>query len=598
MKKWIITNWFVSYILILLIPFAVICFNYFYNSKIIDKEIYRSNELIADNLGSAVDECLKEAYNLHSYLYFEDGLKTLRSNETKDKNFYSDAAEFRDRLSDYRSYNARLSCMVYFPGLEYLFDMKTGNDVETYYHTYRMEMPEVLEYDQWSQMLSDTYRGEFFVKQFLHSSTSEPCLVYANSLRNGWYQPVNIFISIPVSEISDLTEKVYEGSMFLMLVDNKIQMAWGNQGVAAISDELRETYLESAAKDSEADYYFIKESSELDDRISYGMLISKKAYKREQIYVRNMFCASLVVALLVAFTVLRTLFKQRNEKTALSERLRTQEEMMQSNYLLMLMKGRNAEKYKEAVQIPKDQILVLVGIKIPELKRKQSEQDEMLFFTVDNIFSELTEGNQCYKAEDGDHLFYLFAVKEEEEIWRRECMKKAEHLNEIMSVWWKQGVFIAVSEPETELERISAQYQDIMEEFADRQLLGEACVTDICRKHRMLSANQKIVERIQELIEERYEDCNLNVTEIAEALGRTPKHISEVYKEETGDGLLHAINHKRIVKAQALMKTGQYKLSELPELTGYSNMNTFRRNFQQIVGISPSKYMEDKDFHK
>ena len=42
------------------------------------------------------------------------------------------------------------------------------------------------------------------------------------------------------------------------------------------------------------------------------------------------------------------------------------------------------------------------------------------------------------------------------------------------------------------------------------------------------------------------------------------------------------------------MKTGQYKLAEIPELTGYSNMNTFRRNFQQITGISPSKYLKSQ----
>ena len=185
-------------------------------------------------------------------------------------------------------------------------------------------------------------------------------------------------------------------------------------------------------------------------------------------------------------------------------------------------------------------------------------------------------------------------MEEDEETWRKGCLKKAEYLNQIMKAWWKQGLFIAISKPEQVLDRLSVQYNDIMEEFKDRRLLGEAGITDISSKQRNLSVNQKMVQRIHELIEERYEDCNLNVTVLAEELNKTPKHISEVFKEETGESILYTINSKRISKAQALMRTGQYKLHDIVEMTGYSNMNTFRRNFQQITGVSPGKYLKNK----
>ena len=593
MKRKILTKWLVSYLIILLIPLATICINYIYSVKIIGEQITRSNELIVDNLGRGIDEYLKEAYQLHSYLYYEDSLKSVCSNNEKNEQFYFDAKELRTQLNSHANYDSKISCMIYLPKLGYMFDLKTGNDIETYYYTYRMHAPEISEYEEWIQVLDGTYRGDFFVGEFLHASTGEPCIVYANSIRQ--LQPVNIFISIPVSEISELTEKVSEGSNFMMLVDDEIQMVWNSEGASNVNNGLRKTYQNAKKGENGEDYYLIEQSSGFEQKVSYCMMISKKAYEQKQRYVSDIFCIGLIVSLLVAFKVLNTLLKQRHEKNSLNERLKTQEELMQSNYLLMLMKGRKPERYRDAVQISDEQSIVLVGIQIPEFETKQNEKDELLLFTVDNIFSELMKEEKCYKIEDGEYLFYLFLVEEENEHWRTECMKKAEYLNQILSAWCKEGMFIAISKTEKGLKQICVQYNDIMEEFADRKVLGVTKVTDLEKKHRNLSSKQRMVGYIQEIIEKHFDDCNLNVMWIAEKVGKTAKYISEVFKEETGESLLFAINRKRIEKAQALMRSGQYKLTDIPELTGYSNMNTFRRNFQQITGISPSQFVENKE---
>ena len=593
MKKKVLNKWMVSYLIILMIPLATICINHVYNGKIIAEQILRSNELVVDNLGRGIDEYLKEAYQLHSYLYYEDSLKRLCSNNEKNEQFYFDAKDFKTQLNTHASYDSKISCMIYLPELEYIFDLKTGNDIETYYHTYRMNAPEIGEYKDWIQVLEHTYRGDLFVKDFLHSSTGEPCIVYANSIKQ--MQQVNIFISIPVSAISELTEKVSDGSNFMMLVDDEIQIMWNGEGASKVSKELKDVYRETKADGSKTGYLLIEQPSGYERKISYCMMISQKKYEQKQGHVRNIFCISLIVSLLVTFKVLNTLLKQRHEKNSLHERLKTQEELMQSNYLLMLMKGRKLERYREAVQISNEQSLVLVGIKVPVYEMRQNEQDELLLFTVVNIFSELMKEDRCYKIEDGEYLFYLFLIEEYDAQWRKDCLKKAEYLNQILSVWCKDGVLIAISKTEKGLQQIHVQYDDIMEEFSDRKVLGETKVTDLEKKHKNLSSKQRLVEYIQEMIEENYDDCNLNVMLIAEKVGKTAKYISEVFKEETGESLLTAINQKRIAKAQALMRSGQYRLTDIPELTGYSNMNTFRRNFQQITGISPSKFMENKE---
>jgi len=128
MKRRFLTNWVISYLLILLIPFAVICMNYFYSTRMIGEEIYQSNELIVDNLSGDVDEYLKEIYNLYSNLYYEDALKSLRSNDVKNHQFYRDALDMKEQLGTYITYSPQISAMIYLPELEYIFDMKTGNE--------------------------------------------------------------------------------------------------------------------------------------------------------------------------------------------------------------------------------------------------------------------------------------------------------------------------------------------------------------------------------------------------------------------------------------------------------------------------------------
>ena len=594
MKK-IGIRWILSYLIILLIPLAAICINHFYSARIIGKEIYQSNKLIVENLGNGVDECLKEAYVLHSNLYLEESLRNLRSYTEKNNQFYYDAMIAKNRFSTYDNDHSDVSALIYFPEFKYIFDMKAGNEVKSYYNTYRMGKTDICGFDEWIEKISGNYRGEMFVGNYFHPSTGEACVVYANSMQGNEYQPVNIFVSIPLSSISGMLGNIYDDSHFMMLAENDIVAAWSNGGEVRVSEELKEAYSLAEEQGAKKGYYLVKVSSDFDSKVSYCMMISRQSYEEKERHLRAVFCITLVVALLVAFKVLDILFKQMNEKKLLHERLRTQEELMQSNYLLMLMKGRKVERYKNVIQITNGRKLVLVGIMIPFPEKKHNQQDEILIFTVDNIFSELVKDEKYYKIDDGQYLFYLFEVDENEGAWRKEALKKAEYLNQIMNAWWKQGLYIAVGKFEDKLEDISASYQDIMDEFRDRKLIGEAVVTDIQKKQKILSANQKLVERIREIIEEQYEDSNLNVTGIAQELGKTAKHISEVFKEETGESILYAINYKRITKAQALMRTGKYKLAEIPEMTGYSNMNTFRRNFQQIVGISPGKYMDNKE---
>lgn len=78
-------------------------------------------------------------------------------------------------------------------------------------------------------------------------------------------------------------------------------------------------------------------------------------------------------------------------------------------------------------------------------------------------------------------------------------------------------------------------------------------------------------------------------------LGRNPKYISRVFKEETGEGILDYVNRQRIRKAQVLMRSENMTLEQIGSTVGYASSKTFRRAFQKETGVMPGDYLRDNE---
>jgi Response regulator containing CheY-like receiver domain and AraC-type DNA-binding domain len=97
-------------------------------------------------------------------------------------------------------------------------------------------------------------------------------------------------------------------------------------------------------------------------------------------------------------------------------------------------------------------------------------------------------------------------------------------------------------------------------------------------------------ESIQGYIEEHYEDPNLNITMIGDTFGMKATYLSKLYKDQTGEGLLDAINRTRINRAKELLRTERTSLEEAAGRSGFSSVNTFIRAFKKVEGVTPGQY--------
>ena len=286
-------------------------------------------------------------------------------------------------------------------------------------------------------------------------------------------------------------------------------------------------------------------------------------------------------------------FRLMGEKDIMYQRIISQKEQMQSSYLLSVLKGRAMETEEDIIPLQAGQKIALAGFLIPLSEEGQTRQDEVVRFVVDNIFTELMEGYTFYRTEDGPYFFYLFQIQTEGEEWKQSCLKAMEYLCAIVREKMEVSVYGAVSGIVDDPEKIRFLYQDIMQGFESGTMLLRDGVIDT--EAGSATGAQGIVNSVMEYVKEHYQDTSLNISMIAEGIGKNPKYISRVFKEETQEGILDYVNRLRIRKAQVLIRSGQFTLEQVSEMVGYASVRTFRRAFQKETGKTPGALKQTKD---
>ncbi len=105
-----------------------------------------------------------------------------------------------------------------------------------------------------------------------------------------------------------------------------------------------------------------------------------------------------------------------------------------------------------------------------------------------------------------------------------------------------------------------------------------------------LSENKYVSKAIQE-IKSGYGD-KLSVESISDMLGVSASYLSRKFKEVTGQTFLDFLNKYRISQAIVLLNTGQYRIGEVSDATGFTDYKHFCAVFKKYTLKSPSKFMK------
>ena len=94
------------------------------------------------------------------------------------------------------------------------------------------------------------------------------------------------------------------------------------------------------------------------------------------------------------------------------------------------------------------------------------------------------------------------------------------------------------------------------------------------------------IAKAVEYIHQHYTEP-INMTRVAGMVHLNPEYFCRLFKEETGRNFSNYLTNLRLNKAVALLKKSDYKVYEIAELVGYSNLSYFSTLFKKYYGISP-----------
>ena len=114
------------------------------------------------------------------------------------------------------------------------------------------------------------------------------------------------------------------------------------------------------------------------------------------------------------------------------------------------------------------------------------------------------------------------------------------------------------------------------------------CSSDLVKLAKNQSQAQ-LVNRIKEYIQEVYVDSNLGLGMVASQFNISEGYISSLFKEQTGINFTEYVEDLRINRACDLLKDTSLNINDIGEQVGYNSVQSFRRAFKRIHGISPSE---------
>lgn len=98
-----------------------------------------------------------------------------------------------------------------------------------------------------------------------------------------------------------------------------------------------------------------------------------------------------------------------------------------------------------------------------------------------------------------------------------------------------------------------------------------------------------LVQLVNSIIREQY-NSSIKLEDMANMLHVNSSYLSRLYKKETGTSVITTLNRYRINKAKDLLKSGEYKISEVAAMVGIDDPAYFTNVFTKYTGSSPKNY--------
>ncbi|MFD2615897.1 AraC family transcriptional regulator [Terrilactibacillus laevilacticus] len=107
-----------------------------------------------------------------------------------------------------------------------------------------------------------------------------------------------------------------------------------------------------------------------------------------------------------------------------------------------------------------------------------------------------------------------------------------------------------------------------------------------------LTKTQETLEKLDQIfsyVESHYKE-GITLQDIAKYSGFSTYYFTKFFKKNTGTTFIKFLNEYRLNKAKWILLNGNYTVTEIAEMAGFTSVKTFHHLFKEVMGVSPLKY--------
>jgi two-component system response regulator YesN len=143
-------------------------------------------------------------------------------------------------------------------------------------------------------------------------------------------------------------------------------------------------------------------------------------------------------------------------------------------------------------------------------------------------------------------------------------------------------------------ERKKELYDQIkeLETLADRKRwFVQAYEELIVKMSSVYSSNQGAIPKVIAYIEQNYEQ-ELSLLVISQQVHLSKNYLANLFKKETGEGVIDYITRVRMDRAKALLRSTELKSGEIGPKVGIADAKYFSKLFKKMTGVTPGEYRD------
>lgn len=128
----------------------------------------------------------------------------------------------------------------------------------------------------------------------------------------------------------------------------------------------------------------------------------------------------------------------------------------------------------------------------------------------------------------------------------------------------------------------------------DTKLVLEDYIARRCDEFALIISNQgdKLIYDIKTLIKHNLSKEDFNLESASSQLFFSANYVRQIFKQKTGEGFTEYLIHKRMEKAEELLRDPTNKIQDVALNTGYSSQRYFSSCFKKFYGCTPTEYRE------